>query len=272
MRLSVAIVLYRSDPQVVDRTLASLAKAVMRAGIKTSLWLIDNDDDPSSQAATRLGAQFADPAGSVFERIEVLKGHGNLGFGRGHNLVLDALDSDLHLILNPDAMMSEDTLLFGIEFLSQNPDVILIAPSAYHEDGQMQFLCRRYPALLDLLLRGFAPKLLRRLFRRRLDHYEMRDLIGAHEVVFNPLILSGSFMLFRTGSWQQLKGFSPAYFLYFEDYDLSLRSHALGKTAYVPAMRIVHLGGDAAKKGFGHIRMFLSSARIFFGQHGWKLF
>jgi GT2 family glycosyltransferase len=66
-------------------------------------------------------------------------------------------------------------------------------------------------------------------------------------------------------------GFSPDYFLYFEDYDLSMRIRRTSRIAYVSRVRIVHHGGDAAKKGGTHVRLFLASAFRFFRTHGWKL-
>jgi GT2 family glycosyltransferase len=70
---------------------------------------------------------------------------------------------------------------------------------------------------------------------------------------------------------QRLDGFDPRYFLYFEDYDLSLRTGRIARIVYVPAVRIVHFGGGAADKGFQHIRLFAASAWRFFGTHGWRL-
>jgi hypothetical protein len=66
-------------------------------------------------------------------------------------------------------------------------------------------------------------------------------------------------------------GFDPRYFMYFEDYDLSLRIAAQGTVAYEPAMRIVHHGGEAARKGWRHVGWFVRSAWRFFSRHGWKL-
>jgi GT2 family glycosyltransferase len=66
-----------------------------------------------------------------------------------------------------------------------------------------------------------------------------------------------------------VEGFDPRYFLYFEDFDLSLRLSKVAPIAYVPAVRIVHHGGHAAAKGFAHIRWFATSARRFFSMHGW---
>jgi GT2 family glycosyltransferase len=71
---------------------------------------------------------------------------------------------------------------------------------------------------------------------------------------------------------KRLGGFDPRYFLYFEDFDLSLRTPQHARIAYVPSVRIVHHGGGAARKGLRHVRLFLTSAIRFFDQHGWTWF
>ena len=245
----------------------ALAVALRRASLHCDLILIDND---LAGQAERLSAAIKPQSRAHFSSLQVITGHGNVGFGRGHNLALESASRDLHLILNPDAILDRDALLLAINFLDQHADVILLSPSVVGGDGQLQYLCRRPPAVFDLLLRGFAPQSMRRHFAKRLARYQMEDVINADHVVLDPPIVSGCFMLFRSTALKRLGGFDARYFLYFEDYDLSLRAAALGRLAYVPAARIVHLGGDAARKGLRHILMFASSARRFFGQHGWR--
>ena len=41
-------------------------------------------------------------------------------------------------------------------------------------------------------------------------------------------------------------------------------------TAYVPSVRIIHYGGDAAGKGWRHIAYFVRSGLRFYRKHGWK--
>jgi GT2 family glycosyltransferase len=53
---------------------------------------------------------------------------------------------------------------------------------------------------------------------------------------------------------------------------LSLRLAAEGASRidYVPAMRIVHYGGNTREKSWAHIGMFAAGALRFFNKHGWK--
>jgi GT2 family glycosyltransferase len=83
-------------------------------------------------------------------------------------------------------------------------------------------------------------------------------------------LASGCFMFFRRPVLGRLGGFSERFFLYFEDYDLSMRTHRYGDIVYVPAVRIVHFGGNTARKGIRHIILFIRSAVTFFNLYGWK--
>jgi GT2 family glycosyltransferase len=77
-------------------------------------------------------------------------------------------------------------------------------------------------------------------------------------------------MLAPTPALRAVGGFDERYFLYFEDFDLSLRLGEHGRLVFEPAMRIVHHGGYAARKGLRHVRYFLRSGIRFFNDHGWR--
>jgi GT2 family glycosyltransferase len=79
-------------------------------------------------------------------------------------------------------------------------------------------------------------------------------------------------MFVRTELLRDLGGFDPRYFLYFEDYDLSIRAASQSALVYVPSVEIEHGPGGAARKGAHHIRLFLVSAFRFFSSHGWRVF
>jgi GT2 family glycosyltransferase len=266
--LSVSVVVYQPDIEQLTSTLTSLGVAcdalhVARPSVPVALYLVDNGGLPDVSAALE---QFR--AQGAF--CTVIAGHGNVGYGRGHNLAIEYSHSRYHLVLNPDIDLAPEALKEALNFFDSHAEAGLITPWIGDKHGHQQFLCRRYPTLLDLFARGFLPVRLRRLFKRRLERYEMRDQINACDIVWDPPIVSGCFMLFRTSVLKQLAGFDARYFLYFEDYDLSLRAHDVTRVVYAPTVRVLHHGGGAARKGSAHIRMFMASAYKFFNRFGWK--
>ncbi|MCA8234055.1 glycosyltransferase family 2 protein [Burkholderia cenocepacia] len=268
--LSISVVTFRPDASLLARTLSSVEAACeplrrSRGGMAIGTCLVDNGGEAATLATIRDGV-----SGTGVD-YEMLTGHGNVGYGRGHNLAIEGVESTYHLILNPDIDIEPDALARALDFLDMHPEVGLLTPWIGDDSGDVQYLCRRFPALFDLLVRGFLPLRIRRWFAKRLAHYEMRDVINDRDVVWDPPIVSGCFMLFRTEVLKQLGGFDPRYFLYFEDYDLSLRTHEIARVAYVPSVRVVHHGGGASRKGFAHIRMFAASAFKFYNRFGWRL-
>ncbi|MFM0597978.1 glycosyltransferase family 2 protein [Paraburkholderia dilworthii] len=266
--LSVSVVVYRPDPGQLVRTLVSLGAAceavrAIRPGFQVQLILVDNGGLPNDSAV--LDALRAHDIPST-----VIAGHGNVGYGRGHNLAIERAASRFHLVLNPDIDLDRDALIQALDFFAAHPEAGLLTPWIGDDRGHLQYLCRRYPTLLDLFVRGFLPARARTPFARRLARYEMHDLINEHDVVWDPPIVSGCFMLFRTSVLKQIGGFDARYFLYFEDYDLSLRTRKVTRLVYAPAVRVLHHGGGAARKGSAHIRMFAASAYKFFNRFGWK--
>lgn len=269
--LSASIVTYRPEPRLFGRALASLAAAIAEARSAGELGnarvtVIDNG--PGEEQAAILKAIAAWPADAG--AIELIAGHGNVGYGRANNLALERANSDFHLVMNPDVELDPAALREALKAAREHPEVGLVAPDVYGDDGERQYLCKRYPSVWVLFLRGFAPAALRRRFAKSIDAYEMRDVI-ADRFVPNVPLASGCFMLARTALLTRLGGFDPRYFMYFEDYDLSLRVGRESQVAFVPQARILHHGGEASRKGLRHVAWFAASAWRFFARHGWKI-
>jgi len=270
--LSVSLVLYQSDRDLLSATLDCLEGAIERAQAAglllapVSLTVVDND----SPADYRAGVQPL--VARDHERL-VCRWHplsANLGFGAGHNQALREATSDLHLVLNPDVELSPDALVEALRWLEDNPRTVLVAPAAQGSRGDVEYLCKRYPSVMLLLARASGQRWFQHLLDKRLARYEMRELVTAQEPVDVPLV-SGCCMLARTAALQSVGGFDETFFMYFEDFDLSIRIAARGRVVFLPTMRIVHHGGYAASKGWQHIRMFARSAITFFRRYGWRL-
>jgi GT2 family glycosyltransferase len=274
--LTVSIVTYRPDLALLDRTLRTLAASLVAAREQelmraANVVLIDNTGTRASAEAV------VSLARDIFRNADVtmnyLHGHANIGFGAAHNLVMHGGNTHFHLVLNPDVELAVDALPRAFRYLGDHAEIGALAPQSRREDGSREYLCKRYPSVLDLALRGFAPGVLRHLFRRRMDRYELRDLVDRVAIgeTITPIpVMSGSFMFVRRKAIDATGGFDPRFFLYFEDFDWSVRLNRVVRTAYVPSVQIVHHGGGAAKKGPRHLVYFLRSATRFFNKHGWR--
>ena len=280
LSLSIAIVCYHSDEQDLRLLIESLIHSVKVLEQNQSiqairLYLIDNSEEGDLALAL-----FDDLATKALELeltvpFHLIQGQGNSGYGSAHNLVLEDLKSDFHLMLNPDVVLDEYCLLEGLGYLEREKKIVMVSPMASYANEDLQYLSKRYPSILTLFIRGFLPRSLQKRFLKRLAHYEMHELITE-----NPdssprtgiPIISGCFMLCRTAALRAIKGFDENYFLYFEDFDLSLRIAKQGDIAFVPRMKIIHGGGNTANKGLKHIGMFIRSGIRFFNTHGWRWF
>lgn len=272
VHLSVSIVLHNNSLEILQHALHSLAVSVRAAQKEGDLesvvvYLIDNASQASYQEA--LSALLDSWPADESCQLQYLPQADNLGFGHGHNTVLESLGSDFHIVLNPDAVLQSDTILAGLCSMMRDDSIVLLSPRVFGPEGGQEFLCKRYPSAMVLLLRGFAPGFIRRLFRQQLDAYEMRDLCSGEQQV-EIEIASGCFMLVRSAALRAVGGFNEDFFLYFEDFDLSLRLRQQGRLVFQPAMQVVHHGGYAAKKGLRHVRYFISSGLRFFNLHGWR--
>ncbi len=275
--LTVSVVTYRPDVALLECCLRKLALAIGAAREQGSIRsvaiaLIDNSEDRAVAAEViELGrTRFA---GSDIQ-VHYLHGHANIGYGTAHNLALHGTGADYQLVLNPDVELAPDALANAVRWLDVQVEVGALAPAVTNARGEPEYLCKRYPAVFDLLLRGFAPAFVRRLFRRRLDRYELRDRIdpGSDTAVLDVPIISGACMLVKRVPIDVTGGFDPKFFLYFEDFDWSVRLAKVTRIAWLPGFRAVHHGGGAARKGFDHIRWFVRSGLRFYRKHGWRWF
>lgn len=269
-RLTISVVSYSEPFWQLEMTLRSVAVATRELHSSGMLFrarivVVDNrEKNGLSQEDIQAIMKDVNPD----TEISIIQGHGNIGYGAAQNLTLDQNPNGFHLFLNPDLKVAPDSILVGLDFLLQNPDVGIVAPFATDFNNKKLYLNKRYPTVFDLFLRGIYGEY--RTFKSsRLFFYEMQDLCETEPTTKLELI-SGCFMLCRNRFLLDIGGFDQSYFLYFEDFDLSIRMRSIAKLAYEPKMRIKHWGGNAARKGASHLLIFILSGIRFYNRHGWR--
>ncbi len=275
--VDIFIVTFYSDLNVLGKVLQRLSQAVnVCSNAVFRVTLVDNSDGPD-QGIYQERSYFDDLKELVSKSslaIDLHQSPSNLGFGRANNLAFDlsvknSPSADQVLVLNPDAFLSLDSLNRALHIMNERPELGILLPRFLSEAGQDLYLSKRYPNVWVLFLRGFAPRFMKRMFQSSIDSYDLKDL-PPDQSHFQTVVGSGACFLIRASIWQQLKGFDPRFFLYFEDFDLIYRAKQISQVAYEPSIEVVHLGGHTAKKGSIHIKYFIKSAGQFFNKNGWK--
>ncbi len=265
--ISASLVLYKIDLEMVEGAVLALQQAGRHAkahnDLQLSLTLVDNSDDDG--AFSQIAKWFESIRVKLQDwEINLLRSSGNVGYGRGNNLVIDNAQSDYHIVIKPDLFVREDALLEALHYMEAHLDVGLLSPSVVGEDGARQYLCRRNPTLLVMYLCSFAPQWVRSGFRFVLDEFEMRDCDYSREI--HPVEYpTGCFMFFRTPPLKAIGGFDPKIFLHYEDADIGRRMLTIARVNYVPSVVVVHNWSRNTHKS---IRSMLATVRS--GWYYWR--
>ncbi|EKR65341.1 glycosyltransferase, group 2 family protein [Leptospira weilii str. 2006001853] len=276
--ITVSIVLYKPNLSIFKESFSSLLNSVTyqishtSKTIRYKIDVLDNSPLWGEEVKAILDGFAKEPL--LRNRVEFRYVHfpENPGYGVANNRSILKSDTKFHLVLNPDIKMIPETLTLCVRYLSEHPECDAVVPSVWdwendqNGERKMQFLIKSYPTVFVLFLRSFAPSIFRKLFRKYLDRYDLKEKDWERVQEFVPLI-SGCFIFARTESLRRIGGFDERFFLYFEDFDLSMR---LSRKDYFPKVQIFHKGGNSSKKGFLHIRLFIVSACRFFMKFGWK--
>jgi hypothetical protein len=255
-RLGVSLVLYRNSPSDVSAVLDSLRASPF----DTRVCVVDNSPTDDLRALVESGG------------ARYLHDPSNPGFGASHNRAFEALQgTDFHLVVNPDVYFPASSLESLVAYLRDEPQVGLVSPRVLFPDGELQYLCKRYPSLLVLFGRRFLPSRLRGLVKRRNDWFEMRET--GYDKIMDVPYATGCFMLFRREALERVGGFDARFFLYMEDADISLRVAQSGfGVKFFPGAHVFHHWARGSHKSW---RLTLASIRStfqFFSKHGWRLY
>ncbi|WP_160153832.1 glycosyltransferase [Microbulbifer sp. ALW1] len=261
--LVVGLVTHKSCLVLLEQTLSCLVTAVNElAGSvlasQVKIVVVDNSDDYGYLESLRkilAMPKFDDVA------IELLHTE-NRGFGSAHNQIINSNVADFYLVLNPDVKFESSALVCAISALvEQGAD--LVVPKVFDAAGNEQPLHIHAPSPIYILIRAFAPTWIRKLlagYTKKIEDVSINSIIPRG----SRILFSGCCMLFRRNSILSLNGFDEKYFLYFEDYDLSLRALSKGPAIISGEFSIIHYGGGASKKSWTHRTQFIKSSLRFY--------
>lgn len=258
VKLSISIVVYKKYDDVIE-TVDSIEKQTS-SQLNKIIYIVDNSQAgavaPERMAFEKHLRQYSD--------VVYIDTEENLGFGKGHNYVMDRLQSEFHAIVNPDIVLKEDAFSVLIDFMEEHNAGMSI-PKLINEQGELLDAYRREPTVFDMYLRMFTKK----VWQKRRDYHSMKD--QDYTQPFQVPFGQGSFLVIRTDLWKQLNGFDDRYFMYLEDADLCRRVNQVSKLMYCPDATVIHKWEKASHKNMRLFSIHTKSMFTYFNKWGWKI-
>jgi len=243
--ISASIVLFKNDKKILQKTIDSF----LATNLSKKLFLIDNSPtDELKEVCNSLETEYH------------FVGK-NIGFGKAHNIILDDLESEYHLILNPDIEFTSQVIPNLINQLKEEEEVAFITPKVVYPDGSLQQVCRMHPTPKEMIGRRLG------VFTKTVQErsYQDKDFTKP----FYPEFIHGCFMLFKTADLKTIKGFDERYFLYLEDADLCRKIENIEKKiSYFPDEKIIHIHQKGSAKKIKLLSCHIQSAIKYFKKWG----
>ena len=175
------------------------------------------------------------------DRIRLLQGHGNIGFGRACNYGAQLARGEYLLFLNPDALISEGAARNLADCGKSLASPWIVGGMLRDVNGQEQRGGRRGRLTPLSAIISFSP--LHKLPFLKSIHREKDPLPSAPE---KYATVSGACLMMDKHSFDSLGGFDEKFFLHVEDIDICKRSReAGGDVCFVPSATVMHYGSTS---------------------------
>lgn len=168
-----------------------------------------------------------------FPNTQWINSGGNVGFSKGNNIGVEHAQGEYVLFLNADTLIVDNSIFKAFEFLQTKSDFVAIGgiqldqnqveiPFYYTlNDIRKDFYILPNLPVVQKCITALLPK-------ESFPKGETNNLVGA-------FIMTAKSDFLRVGKWDE------DFFMYAEDAELSFRLAKLGKLAYSPDVKFIHL-------------------------------
>lgn len=230
--VSVLIINYKT----VDLVCKAISSVISRTdGVKVEIIVVDNDSSDN----------VCEVVGDFFQNVSCIQSGSNLGFGKANNLASLQAKGKYYFLMNPDSFLENNALKILFDALEADPEIGAAGGNLFGDNSAPGYsFCRDLPGYfteIDDLFFGFLSKL---RYRGNVYHN-----FGSTPIFIKGAI-SGAGMFIRADYFDDMKGFDPDFFMYYEDTEFFHRLHKKScRVASFPAVRMVHSeGGSEPKK------------------------
>jgi N-acetylglucosaminyl-diphospho-decaprenol L-rhamnosyltransferase len=226
-RLQIVVVTY-GRPDLVLRCLDSVVRSIPEG---TSVHVVDNDSPDGT----------ADVVASRFPQVELHRQPSNSGFAAANNVILDGVDADYVLLLNPDTEIEPGVLDHLLREMDESPDIGVLGCRLVTADGTLDHASKRRIPSPWTAARYFALRLVGRTGTAytapEVDEFAVADVDA----------VNGAFMLARAEAVRDVGPLDRQFWMYAEDLDWCVRMRSGGwRVVYDGRVSAMHVKGGSS--------------------------
>ena len=171
-----------------------------------------------------------------YENVSIITKNKNLGFGNAINFAFEYVETENFLVLNPDILISEESILKIKKTIDRHADCAIAAPINVPDDDSFGIFPEK---------RGLYEENKNKILNK--DNLILQKPIG--EICVD--VSKGCVLLIKSKHFKKVKGFSKEYFLFWEEIDLCRKFRDVGLSVIVnPSSIAEHRQGNSSKKNF----------------------
>lgn len=198
--------------------------------------------------------------------ITLIASNHNLGFAKANNRAIENSESEYILLLNPDTIVTEDSISEAVTFMDSHPQAGGLGVRMLKSDATNAMESRRgvpTPMTAFYKMCGLCS-----MFPTspRFGHYYMSGISWdePHQIE----IISGAFCMLRKKALDEVGLLDEDFFMYGEDVDLSYRILQGGwENWYLPSVILHYKGESTLKSSFRYVHVFYDAMLKFFRKH-----
>ena len=257
-KISVVIVTYNSA-KYVNNLIKSLN--LIQHHISEIL-IIDNNSQDVDQITLSSGCTL-------------IKQTDNLGFAKAANIGIKKSKNDLILLINPDCLLKNKSIIKTINKIQINPKIGIIGGKIIDLDSKQQRFTANSKATFLTGLFEFTN--LKKIFpnNKFSKKFWIENKYSKTKEI-NVNALCGAYLIIRKYLKGQINLFDERYFLYLEDMDIGDKVNKLGyKVVFDPNSEILHVGGASSNSKYKIVLPhWYNSRKQYFKKHlkKWEFF
>ena len=181
-----------------------------------------------------------------FPKVHFSRNLRNIGFAAAVNNALKISKKPYAVLLNPDTIIKDNFFNSVLEYMEMHPDVGILGPKIFDDDGTVQGSARSFPTPLTSLFGRKSP--LTRIFPN--NSITASNILTINSDGKSPIEVdwvSGACMVIRRDAVDKVGLLDERFFMYWEDADWCKRMKAGGwKVVYFPKAEISHSVGKSS--------------------------